>query len=658
MKHKKQIGKEEVKLNKPATSPVTSGSFVPSWHAWLVFIVGAMVYANTLFHDFTQDDAIVIYDNMFTTQGVKGLPGLFKYDTFYGFFKEEGKANLVSGGRYRPFTPAMFAVEYSLVGNKPFLGHLLNILYYGLLCFLLYKTLQTMFEVRFNNATYQNFPLIAALIFAVHPLHTEVVANIKGRDEIMSLMGSLFALYGVFKAYDTGQKKYLIAAAVSMFIGLLSKENTITFVAVIPMALYFFRNISIPKAIAASAWIWPPVILFLLIRTSVLGFDMGGTPMELMNNPYIKLSGNEYIPFSTGEKMATIIYTLGKYLVLLVFPHPLTHDYYPRHIDIMTFGSPMVLLSLLAYVGLIYIAWKGFKNRSITSFSILYFLLTTSIVSNIVFPIGTNMSERFMFMPSVGFAMLVAFVLLEYVAPRMSAKGVLGVTAVICLLFSVKTVARNTVWKNDDTLFLTDVHTSKRSAKVLNAAGGALTTSAPKEKDPAKQQKMYSQAVEYLDEAIKIHPTYKNAYLIRGNALFYLKRYDDAIRSYEMCTKLSPDFTDAYKNMAVAMREAGKAAGEQQNNLVKAEGYLQRSLQLNPDDPETVRLLGIAYGMQQKHDLALQQFLKVAQMTPDNAQAFVNLHHAYRNVGNEGMAQQSLQKALTLDKDIMEKQGR
>jgi hypothetical protein len=97
----------------------------------LVFAFGSLLYLNTLTHEFTQDDAIVIYDNMYTTKGISGIKGLFTKDTFFGFFKEEGKAKLVSGGRYRPLTPAMFALEYQIVGKNPFLGHLINILLYG-----------------------------------------------------------------------------------------------------------------------------------------------------------------------------------------------------------------------------------------------------------------------------------------------------------------------------------------------------------------------------------------------------------------------------------------------------------------------------------------------------------------------------------------------
>ena len=654
-KHKPTVVKQNIK--QVSVAPPTNVKPV-HWHGWLVFLVGAVVYLNTVFHDFTQDDAIVIYDNMFTTQGVKGIPGLFKYDTFFGFFKEEGKANLVSGGRYRPLTPAMFAVEYSLVGKNPFLGHFLNIILYGFLCFVIYKTLVLLLSFSYNSEKYLYFSLVATLIYAVHPLHTEVVANIKGRDEIVSMLASIGALFFMLKGWDKQKTSYFLIAAVLIFFGLLSKENTITFLAVIPLALYFFRNVSLAKAILTSTWVWPSVILFLIIRTSVLGFDTGGTPMELMNNPFIKLVGENYVPFSGTEKLATIIFILGKYLALLVFPHPLTHDYYPRHIDIMTFSNIFVILSAITYIVLMYFVWKGWTERKIYSFAVLYFLATTSIISNIVFPIGTNMSERFMFMPSLGFAVLLAYVFIEYLYPKFSVKGVMVLTSLICLLFAGKTFTRNMVWKNDFTLFTTDVKTSTKSAKVLNAAGGALTVEAQSETDPDKKRKMNEEAVKYLNEAIKVHPTYKNAYLIRGNALFYLERFDEAIESYENCVKLAPDFTEAFKNMAVAYREGGKFAGEKQGNLVKAEGYLQRAIQLNPEDPEAVRLLGVAYGVQQKHDLALEQFIKVTQMTPNSAQAYVNLQNAYNHVGRKDLAEQSLQKALSLDKDIMQKQGR
>lgn len=625
------------------------------WQSWLVFAFGALLYANTLSHQFTQDDAIVIYDNMFTTKGISGIKGLFTKDTFYGFFKVEGKSKLVSGGRYRPLTPAMFALEYQLVGNNPWLGHLINVLLYGLLCVLIYKLLVKMFCYREDNRGLRVMILGISLLYASHPLHTEAVANIKGRDEIMSMMGSVLALYYMLVYTDTKQVKALVIALVSFFMAFLSKENAITFLAVIPLTLYFFRDKSLKSAVSTSLILLVPTILFLMIRAAVLGNDFGGTPMELMNNPFLKIIDNHYLPFTFSEKYATILFTLGKYIQLLLFPHPLTHDYYPRYIDMMSWTDMGVLLSLLTYVAIIFIAVRGFKSKSILSYGLWFYLITLSIVSNIVFPIGTNMSERFMFMPSLGAMIAIGYVLYEYGYKRVGENAFLGIAGVVILLFSIKTVTRNEVWQSDFKLFTTDVKTSTNSAKVLNASGGILTAKAYEEKDQAKKEAMLHEALGYLQQAVKVHPAYKNAYLIMGNAYYYLNQYEPAIEAYGKALAIDPEFQDAFTNQAVVLREAGKYAGEKQNDLIKAETYLNRSYQMNPNDIETVRLLGVLNGVKGNHAKAAAFFAKVVQLQPNDAQAYLNLSYALRNTGDIDGAEKNLQKALAINPDILKK---
>ena len=179
--------------NDPAV--VNQNFLSPGKYQWIVFVFACLLYSNTITHDYTQDDAIVIYDNMFTQDGVSGISGLLSNDTFYGFFKKDGKANLVAGGRYRPLTPIMFAIEHQIFGNNSTIGHLLNILWYAFLCMMIYKLLVLMLNPIFENKKgFYIFALMAACLFAAHPLHTEVVANIKGRDEIMSMLGAVLAL--------------------------------------------------------------------------------------------------------------------------------------------------------------------------------------------------------------------------------------------------------------------------------------------------------------------------------------------------------------------------------------------------------------------------------------------------------------------------------
>jgi len=650
----KRKKKEKVKQVPVKVEQITPVSKEKRIYPWLVFLVAFLLYANTINHDYTQDDAIVIYDNMFTQKGFSGISGHLTNDTFYGFFKTEGKAKLVSGGRYRPLTPIMFSVEYELFGKNPAIGHIINILFYMILCMLIYHVIVLMLHpVLGNKQGFYLFAFLAALLFAAHPIHTEAVSNIKGRDEIMSMMGAVLALYFSLKYIDAKKKIYLLGAGIAFFLGLMAKETTITFLAVIPLAAYFFRSKSFKKVGLPFIAVLISSIIFIMIRTSVLGLDFGGTPKELMNNPFLKIAGNAYVPFSFGEKAATIIFTLGKYIGLLLFPHPLTHDYYPRHIDIMTFGNWKVILSLLAYLGLGVYAVLNIRKRSIISFCILYFFVTLSIVSNIVFPIGTNMSERFMFMPSLGFCVLIAYLIYHYLG-KSNSKYMIGIISFILLCYSFKTVTRNSVWVNDFTLFTTDVKTSTNSAKVLNAAGGALVTDSAKPVNASKKIEMLNTAIPYLTKALAIHPNYKNAALLLGNANFYKGDFEAAIKSYERALSISPEYAEAIKNLAIAYRDAGRSAGEKEQNLDKAKRYLQRSIQLMDNDPDAYRLLGITHGMAGEHPQAIKYFTKVTEMLPDNASAFVNLGKAYQYYGDDELSRINFQKAVQLDPKALE----
>jgi len=615
---------------------------------WAVILAFTFcLYANTLTHGYVQDDAIVIYDNMFTTQGVQGIPGLLKYDTFYGFFKEAGKANLVSGGRYRPLTPVMFAIGWSVFGDRPFIGHLNNILLYGLIGIILYELIRRFAPSK--KFDWRIIGFLTALLFIAHPVHTEVVANIKGRDEIVSLLGSLLSLFSIWKAIDTKKMLWYGLAAVSIFLACLSKENAVTYLAAIPLVLIFFKKIKIGHSVRYLLFPLIGILAFIAIRSIILGFDFGASPNELMNNPFIKVEGNQYIPFSASERMATIIFTLGKYVQLLFFPHPLTHDYYPRHIDIMTFSDPSVWLSIVMYVVLIAYAIIGFSKKSVLSFGIIYYFITLSIVSNVVFPIGTNMSERFLFMPSIGFCLIIA----HWLSLIKNKKLFYSLAGILLLLFSIKTISRNLAWKSDYILFNTDKHVSKNSAKLNNAVAGTLTTEYLNTKDENVKAQMLNEAIEACDRALSIHPNYKNAFLIKANALHYKKDYQSAELNYQKALSIDPDFTDAISNSAINYREHGRYYGESLGELSKSIEYLNRALSINAEDYETLRLLGTAHGFSGDVSQSINFFTKALALEPNLAGAHVNLGKAYMNAGNQEEGQRLLNKAIELDPNAL-----
>lgn len=631
----------------------------------LIFAIAFLLYANTLTHGFVLDDAIVITDNMYTQQGAKGIGGILSKDTFFGFFKVEGKENLVSGGRYRPMTLVLFALIYQ-ISTGPFIFHLFTVLLFAFTCVALYRTLLLLMSPNGQPLPGQSraasaAPMVAwfaSVLFAVHPIHTEVVANIKGCDEILTLLGCLGALYFSLKAWDTQQNKWALAAGVSFLIACLSKENAAAYVVLIPLALAIFRSqtVSGNSVWKASLPIFGAFILFFLLRGSILQWRFGGEPMELMNNPFLKLEGNLWVKFAPAERLATIMYTLWKYVQLLFVPHPLTHDYYPRQIDIKSFGDLQVLLSVVLYGSMAYWAVRGIPKKDPVAFGILLYLLPLGIVSNLVFPIGTNMGERFAFMPSVGFCFLIGLTLQKLFSKNQSLS--LGLFGLVAVLFSAKTILRNPAWESNEKLFMTDAAISTNSAKLQNACGGVLFDKATKEKDAEKQKALCRQALPHLDQAIKIYPNYKDAYISRGGAHFVLREFPEAIADYRRAIQLAPDEQKLKTYLALSLRDGGRYFGEEKRDLANAVKYFEESWQINPQDPETARLMGVANGVQGNHAKAIEWFTKAVDVAPNDAGYIWDLGLAYAASGNQAKWDELRNKALGIDPEIAQRRNK
>src|SRR6266496_1953464 len=325
----------------------------------LLAAVALLLYANTLDHQWALDDTIVITNNAFTQRGVAGLGEIFGKDTFAGYYKTTGSVSMVSGGRYRPLTLAVFAVLYPVFGKQPMPFHLLAVALFALVCLLLYRTLLLLLRDYRGPDYAVHAAWIATLLFIAHPIHTEIVDNIKGCDETVALLGSLGALYLTLKAFDTRRRRYSVAAAVSMFLGLMGKENAATFLVIVPLALVFFRTAKASKIAGLTTL---PLVAFggfVAIRAAVLPQLLSKPPYELLDNPYLRWTGDHWVDIAPSEKFATILYTLGKYVQLLVAPVTLTHDYYPRQIPLMRMSDPAVLASLALYVALAVYAGMG-----------------------------------------------------------------------------------------------------------------------------------------------------------------------------------------------------------------------------------------------------------------------------------------------------------
>jgi len=249
--------KSGIKPEKTVSATSASAATGLATRNWLLFILTFILYANTLGHGFVLDDGLVILENAYTKAGLSGIMDILTHDTFYGYFQKEGMDTLVSGGRYRPVSQVLFAIVYQLLGENAFVFHLMNVLLFSLTALVLSHTLRLLLRDT-GRETSLNVSWMAALLFAVHPLHTEVVANIKSADEILALLGSLAALYYTLRGYDSGEKKWLLAAGPAFLLACLSKENAAAYIVLIPAAVWFFRSGNKP----VIGYIWPVMAAF------------------------------------------------------------------------------------------------------------------------------------------------------------------------------------------------------------------------------------------------------------------------------------------------------------------------------------------------------------------------------------------------------------
>lgn len=637
------------------------------WAVLCIFLFSIILYAPSIQYDYALDDQIVILSNQYTKQGLSGVYKIMTTESMEGFWGQQ--KNLLAGGRYRPLSIATFAVEWEFFGNNPMIGHLVNILLYGLLGVFLYRILVMLFAERTKKRTrywYLTIPFITTLLYVAHPLHTEVVANIKGRDEIMTFLGSLAALYFSLQYVKRQRFLDLIWIGVCLFLALLSKENAITFVGIIPLTLYFFTKSPLPRIAYTIIPMMVAVFAFLIIRLLVMGyiFSSGVEVTELLNDPFLNAS--------FAEKYATISSTMGYYLKLLLVPHPLTHDYYPKEFPIIGWANWRAIIPLVLYFAMGLFALWGLKGKNIIAYGFWFYLMSFSIVSNVFFAVGTFMNERFMFISSLGFCLIAAYLLVRYVPkflPTTTAKrGVLmGLVGFVLVAYSFKTWTRIPAWQDNMTLFQTDVAISTNSAKVNTAAGGTIYENAIRIKDIGTKQSELYRAIGYLTKAIEIHPSNISSLLLLGNAYYALdQNIDNVFGVYAGIFSQNPDHADATKNLmffsrnirsveeankfinfyekhvipygvnnATSYAVLGKLYGQYRKDAPKAIEYLEKSNSITPNDPAVLQDLGIAYGMIGQHQISLKVLLDALELQPNNSQLLGNIGVTYRNLGDE-----------------------
>ncbi|PSR01568.1 MAG: hypothetical protein BRD50_08550 [Bacteroidetes bacterium SW_11_45_7] len=205
----------------------------------LLFIFSFLLYANSIPNEYNMDDELVADNDLIENRGIRAIPQLFS-NAYY-----QDEMGYQYG--YRPFTLATFAIEHAVFGDNPYLSHLVNVLLYSLLVVLIFISLCKLFPA-FNWV----FPALVAFLFAAHPIHTEAVASIKNREEILALLGGIGSLYCLTCIVKHEKWYYYILIPLFFFAGVLSKKSVISFAFITPLAGGLLLNLSMRQVLLLS----------------------------------------------------------------------------------------------------------------------------------------------------------------------------------------------------------------------------------------------------------------------------------------------------------------------------------------------------------------------------------------------------------------------
>ena len=295
---------------------------LPRLLACMIFLFAFLLYRNSVPNGYTLDDAIYYTENKFVQQGIKGIPGIFSKSTYFGF---NGNNDQI----YRPLPVACFAIEHSLHGNNPHFNHFINVIIYALCCSLLFFLLHRLFAGESIG-----IPFCITLLFTAHPIHTEVVASIKGLDEILAFLFSVLTLYCLL--WHSDRKNTfggLVAGLLSYLLCLLSKEHGLTLLGILPVALFTFRSLPIKRIVLLTLPFCLVALFYIVFRSRILDYFTFGQPLDVYNNALLAAHNR-------AAQLATAFVILGKYLRLLFIPYPLCWDYSYNQIPDHHLGRP------------------------------------------------------------------------------------------------------------------------------------------------------------------------------------------------------------------------------------------------------------------------------------------------------------------------------
>ncbi len=538
-----------------------------------LLIIVFLYYGDTLNNGYSLDDDLVTStDNSVHERVEKGISAIPEIFTTHYVQTDRQQYE------YRPVVTSSFAIEYQLVGGKSIkerasISHLINVMLYALLIVLIYLLIFKLFPDKGWV-----FPFVVALLFLIHPIHSEVVNNIKCRDELFVMIFGIFGMFSFLKYVDSDYKKltHLIVGVLMIALSILSKKVGFTFVVLIPLVLYYFRDVKIRKFVVLFGLMLIGIGVFYLLKKIAL---TDGVVREKMffENPL-------YFADSKLERVSMFFYSIMFYLKMMVLPAPLVYYYGYDQIEIVGWSNLFVWVGVLFVFSGVLFAIKRIRKKEMWAFGFLFFMFGVGGGANLLFPAVGIVAERFVFTGSFGLIFLAAyygFQLFEKNKKQKSKFAFYSLGGLLVILSFSQVTARNKDWNSRFSLYKNDIKNLSNSAKAHSLLGTEYKAKADFMFGTSSSS--FASYVAYFDSNVR-----------------YI---DSAILEFEKCTEIYPGYHNASNN-------AGALYFSKKKNHYKAKPLFLEAIKYRPTYVEALFNYGNCFSNDLKGVRELQRVLK------------------------------------------------
>lgn len=506
------------------------------------------------------------------------------------------------------------------------------------------------------------FSIIVVGLFLIHPVHTEVVANIKSRDEILAMIFGITSLIFFLNFLEKSKNNFLYGALMllTLVLSFLSKENGVTFAGILLLLAYFKNSERIKPYLKFGLPILGGAVL-VAIRLFVYSdaiFENNAT--ELIESFRYKEDGFVGNPLLDAnglmEILPNVFNILMKDLGLLLFPVTLVHDYGFSHSTAVGWLNPLVIVSVLFHLGLIYIVIREFKKKSVLLFGILFYFITLSVYLHIVQVGPDYMGERFLFIPSLGFIIAIVAAIerltnasfdlvAEPIWKNGKAKIALGIIGLFFLMGFVKTINRNKAWENNTVLFETDIEVLDDCARTQYNYACLLHKQYYKSPSESKKEKI----LYHYERAVDITNRSMTSMLDLGKAYMEFGHVDKGKTVFE-------ETVTVYPGIASPLLMLGKYYLSQ-DQFKEALVWFDKAEEISKF-PEVYHYKALCYMKMNEVDNAISVLEKGEKYDPKGTDYFVLLSQLYVSKRDNSKAKSAMQKALKIAPDDFEIQAK